>query len=224
MPKIVRRKVYRRKRVPKLRRKRYGKRRMTTKVIRSQFTTDRVFCKLDYFDHYIFGSFIQGQYVYRGNSVYDPYYSGLGSQPLGFDNWAGMYENYRVHSSRILTRVSNMGSIPMSVCLFPSISNSGAPTYIASASSPFAKTTIVGAIDGSSVKMLKHYMKTIKMHGERIFNNDNYAAGVTGNPTSEWYWIVTFFSQDASTNLNFAIDIKVTYYVEFFKRKQLDLS
>jgi hypothetical protein len=44
---------------------------------------------------------LPNSYLFVGNSVFDPDFSGTGSQPLGFDQLAGLYSRYRVLGSTI---------------------------------------------------------------------------------------------------------------------------
>jgi len=60
--------------------------------------------KLKYFDQITIDAppgGIPGRYVFRCNSAYDPDYSGLGHQPMGFDQYMNMYSRYRVIGSKI---------------------------------------------------------------------------------------------------------------------------
>lgn len=41
------------------------------------------------------------KYVFRGNDLYDPDYTGTGHQPMGFDQWMGWYDHFVVISSKI---------------------------------------------------------------------------------------------------------------------------
>lgn len=44
-------------------------------------------------------------YVFRANSVFDPDFTSVGHQPMGYDQWAGMYNHYVVLGSKIVCRV-----------------------------------------------------------------------------------------------------------------------
>lgn len=38
---------------------------------------------------------------FRANSVFDPDFTGVGHQPMGFDEWSALYERYTVYGSKI---------------------------------------------------------------------------------------------------------------------------
>lgn len=42
-----------------------------------------------------------GYYFFRANSCYDPDYSGVGHQPMNFDQWSALYNHYIVVGSKI---------------------------------------------------------------------------------------------------------------------------
>jgi len=45
--------------------------------------------------------------VFRANGPYDPYYSGGGTQPRGFDQWMAIYDHYYVKRSKIIVELHN---------------------------------------------------------------------------------------------------------------------
>lgn len=48
------------------------------------------------------GGGVVGKYVFRANSLYDPDFTGVGTQPLLRDQWANIYQNYIVVGSKIV--------------------------------------------------------------------------------------------------------------------------
>ncbi len=49
-------------------------------------------------------------HTYRMNSLFDPDFSGVGDQPLYFDRYAALYQNYRVLGSRLSATFSRQSS------------------------------------------------------------------------------------------------------------------
>lgn len=89
------------------RRRRTGGRRPRRKAKRKTVITkllkNKTTAKLRYVDEIALNPGLSGitNHVYRANSVFDPNFSGIGHQPLMFDEYALLYENYRVISSTI---------------------------------------------------------------------------------------------------------------------------
>jgi len=206
------------------RRRKPMRKRLTTKVYRSPFTTDRIFVKLQYAEIVLVSAALSPEYFYRGNSAFDPNLTGTGQQPLGYDQWSQMYDNYRVHGSAVVMRVANLGTSSTAISITPTNASTGGSTYVDTISNPFSKNRILGPTTGMGIGILKNYMKTVKMVGEKIFNNDNYAASTAANPTTSWFWALAFFAMDGLTTVDLSVEVKINYYVEFFKRKQIDLS
>ncbi len=48
---------------------------------------------------------------FRGNSCFDPDYTGTGHQPLGFDQFMALYASYRVMSFKITVRLASEASV-----------------------------------------------------------------------------------------------------------------
>lgn len=57
--------------------------------------------------------------LFRLNSLYDPDLSGLGTQPVGYDQWAAFYNKYRVVSTEVEIRVENRLAESFTVVYFP---------------------------------------------------------------------------------------------------------
>lgn len=59
----------------------------------------------------------QAQQQFRANSVFDPDYTGVGHQPMNFDNWASVYDRYVVVRSKITVhRVPNSQAAIVPMC------------------------------------------------------------------------------------------------------------
>lgn len=50
------------------------------------------------------GTGTYSQNLFRCNSLFDPDYTGVGHQPKGFDEWAGVYNHYTVMKSTITAK------------------------------------------------------------------------------------------------------------------------
>jgi len=157
-----------------------------------------------------------GQQHMSGNSAFDPNSTGVGGQPVGFDQYAGLYDHYEVLASKIQLLVLNNGTMNSQVTILPQHTSTN-PGFDDNAGSAYSKQINVGPLTGNSVGKLSSYMSTKKLIG-RNTSSLNYAAPVTTNPAARWYWYLNMRTSDAATFLNLTIQYKITYYVKFWRR------
>lgn len=163
---------------------------------------------------------------FRGNSVFDPDQSGTGNQPTGFDQYAALYDRYRVHGATFkVTAFNKSATIPAGCIIQPVSDTSFAPTSIREAamqpSTKFVSIPPLGA-DATEGKMYRSTKNVLQV--SNIKDEYSISATVTGNPTIEWYWVIAIGSIDALANVDASIWFEITYYVEFYNRKSLAQS
>lgn len=220
----------------------YGKRRIPNAKLQYQpgpVVPDIVRTKLYYTMTALFGSTAGGtvnSQVFRGNSIFDPDFSGAGVQPTGFDQWATMYNTYRVHASEIAVApiMDSTNGAAFRVAVYPSNASAGATLLNDSISLPYCKAALVSLgrplipLKGlrHDTNVIKNYMSTQKILGVTSIQQDStLAASIAANPAGVWYWVVDFDGQmDSTANYRPNAQITLTYYVEFFNRAVLDQS
>lgn len=183
---------------------------------------DRQMCKLRYSQAITLAGSTgaAGVQVMRGNSLFDPDKTGTGTQPLYFDQWSAMYNNYVCYASQIkVTIVPTAGlSVGIQGCLAPRYSDNafGSTDYDRAAQCPGAVT---GEISQSpSIMVLKGFMTTARVYGvpnSAINIEDNYAALTSATPTNVWGWNILVCSADRASSITTNIWVEMTYYVEF---------
>lgn len=223
----VAKKAYRRR----LRYRRRAKAPSTVSIRTPSVVPDRLFTKLKYslsrtLDTSPASS--NPQYVFRGNSLYDPEFAVGGSQPMGYDQWSAFYNNYRVHASAITVRMmstadSDAGGF-IKVTLFPS-TTAAAGSYSGNSEQPYSKVNYLPN-KGLNKIFLKNKMYAKKMLGlKSIAYDEDLAAAIGADPVKEWYWILDAYSINEVANvLGVYMEVKITYYAEFFGRVQLARS
>lgn len=185
---------------------------------------DTLFCKLRYSDvanmANVSGS---GTLVYSLNSAFDPDVTGVGHQPLGFDEWSAFYSHYEVLGSSIRADPqATTGVNPIQIALFPS--RDDIPQIITtSREQPYSKISNYTSSTGAQFASLSNYMSVKKFEG-RSTNSINFAAATNSNPSTRFYWILN--AQDTSggdiSTVTWQIDI--VYYIKFFRRLTLTQS
>lgn len=167
-------------------------------------------------------------YAFRGNSLYDPEYSVGGQQPMGYDQWTALYNQYRVHASSISIKFMSTSSTEAGgftkIVLFPSTTPASG-SYSGNNEQPYSRSIFL-ANNGINQGYLRGKMLTKKMLGIKSVAYDEDLAGVTGSdPAKQWYWILYGSSINDLANIaGVYMDIKVTYFTEFFGRVQLARS
>lgn len=59
-------------------------------------------------------------YTFRLNDLFDPNFTGVGAQPLGYDQYNALFARYRVLSTRYSVCFGQRGTTPSRVGLYPS--------------------------------------------------------------------------------------------------------
>lgn len=215
--------------------KRRGGSKATTTVMRgpSGFP-DRIRVKLNYYalEQATLSAGVAAYLQYRGNSVYAPRYTS-GHQPYAYDQWCSFYTKYRVLGSSIrvtpgwggtdFTGSTSVNGIAVAVV--------PAPTDVAPGSEileqPYSRYK-TGYVAESNRLTVKHYMSTAKIFGvnrQAVHDEDNYAAAYNASPSDVWFWYVYVYNPFGTTdNMYMSFNVKLTYYVEFYRRYTMSQS
>jgi hypothetical protein len=165
-------------------------------------------------------------YIYRGNSVYDPDYSGAGHQPTGFDNLAALYARYRVLSSDIVvSALNNIGTTPAVAVIVP---NTEILTYTNAnefKESLRARKTTAIPVAGYGTRTVRHRCSSGAILGLNMTEtfNEGTASAINTNPAHIWYWNVVAVNM-LTVGVNLTIDVRIKYRVEFFDKINPGLS
>lgn len=222
---------YRRRYNRRYRRKRNFRNRSTRTIVRNPSAfADRTLVKLSYNDlrQLFTASTATQDYIYRGNSVYDPDWSGIGNQPLGFDEWASVYSYYRVYASKLtVSFLSVGGGASNQICATcPNLTNSSFVSAVRIIETPYSKKRTLTSVSAKGDCFISNFQSTASIFGvdkQTVQSDDMYSAAVTNNPTNTWYWHV--FAYDLGNGeANVYVVVNITYYCEFYRRKQLDIS
>lgn len=169
---------------------------------------------------------------FRGNSLFDPDFTGAGTQPYGYDQWSPFYQYYRVTGSSINVLAigpqfdagNNQNCILFGCYPHPTAVNTPA-SLLQSLERPYRKWKM--SVGSSSAKVIKAYMSTAKIFGETkvsVTSEDNYQATTSANPATQWLWTVFAATADGSTTATILVYVTITYYAILTTRAQLATS
>lgn len=192
----------------------------------------RVFrTKLVYCGRHTAPAAVSDEQLYRGNSLFDPDFTGGGHQPMYFDQLTAVYKKYLVRASKIEVTALNTAASGNSLAyifLLPNRSSSlltgvySGPAGLREA--PRVKYKIIRTVDSNPVTQIKAYMSSRTVYGKTDFDHRDSAASVTTNPTQGWYWHIVTNTVDNATNLNIDYDVRITYYVDLYNLEQTAIS
>lgn len=170
----------------------------------------------------IFGAVSTANAQFTANNLKDPFGVLGNPQPLGYDQMFSFYNRYRVHACKISVKVINVDASPTSLqlAIAPTTSSTAPTTFDQVAEQPYSTSLMVGYSNDTGE--LKNYISTAKIFGEKVLDR-NYSSSGGGPPTSLWYWNLFGKTGDGGTLLEEMI-VTLTFYVEWFERKQLASS
>lgn len=152
------------------------------------------------------------------SSLYDPYVSTGGHQPMYFDQYAAMYQRYTVmgisYDIQACTDAATNG--PMIITMTPS-SIGASPTSISLARE---RTGCKETITSHGYKgRLKGYVSVAKVLGvdrRKLLSDDQYSALVSTNPSLMAFLTLQAWNSSATGPITCYITLRLTYYCRFF--------
>lgn len=183
---------------------------------------DRVFAKLKYTDVIkVSPGALTSSYVFNLNSLYDPDRTGVGHQPMMFDEWSTLYNRYKVHGCSWKISVS-FPNTQTATCVYPSNTSAASADITDAAERRYAtiKQT-AGASTSHNIVKFKGYAKMRKLYGRKELENKDEAL-ISASPTEIACLHLFSSSMDGATNISsYYLVIELVYYAELFDRKDV---
>lgn len=166
-------------------------------------------------------------YVFSANGLYDPNITGVGHQPLGFDNYMAMYEHYTVIGAKITVQFQNTETIYMAWAGIAARSGSGAiangPQAVENGMcvvTPLNKADVSG-----DFRSLSYPLSIGKFMGRHnILAEDDFRGTSTANPNEEVYFHVIAFPNNAQDIGQITAHVVIDYIAIFTEPKNINQS
>lgn len=156
-------------------------------------------------------------YVWRGNSAYDPNQTGTGNPCLGFNTMTGIYTQYECPISTIVVEYINNATVPVWVAIVP-VNTAVTVNLNNEMGMPGAKRVYCTSNKDTQQVSVTNSSSTFKILN-LIPGSGETKANVTTNPNSQWYWSVNIYSCDNATAISGVLNIYIRYKTVWSGRK-----
>lgn len=170
------------------------------------------------------GSGTAAAYVFSANGLFDPNITGIGHQPVGYDQLMAIYGEYLVTKSTMKVTFWNTNTVPilagLSIQTFPGVSNDSR-VYIENQDCLWVVLEAIGANGGGPTS--KTLTMTCDMRQQvraDIFNDQGWSGVAGSNPAYQKYFHLFAQSADGSIVDPNAIGMVVQIDYEVYFREQ----
>lgn len=196
----------------------------TTTIMKSPGFSDSMYCKLKYAEEVHLYDTVGSVkiYTYRGNSLFDPNYTGTGHQPMYFDQYSAIYERYRVLGCKIKVHMVNRSATSAAYAVLESGTDVSSILVLSELlEQSRAHVSRILPTGNQSPVVIKKYVSTRKACGlnkKQVFDED-FSALTTANPQQIWYHNIQLSNADPNVGMDIRLLFTLTYYCQFFDRK-----
>lgn len=167
--------------------------------------------------------------VFRGNSLYDPDFTGVGVQPYGYDQlFPALYATYTVRASSIKVMVAPTTDVRLLRVIVVASRNTNLNYRDVSDLRAFGayRMAAISWVNGMARKnIVRHYATTARMFPEYgKFGDDTLTAQYNTNPNQGWHWLVFFDTSTTGETASIQYDVEITYYATARKTDSLNES
>lgn len=157
---------------------------------------------------------------YSASGLFDPYITGVGGQPRGFDQWAALYDRYQVIGCMITVRFSNHDTTYSDTLCGIELSRS---TYVSISTvkdffeQPWCTSKVLNGDMSRTVTLKKNFSTRKFFDVKNPMDASSISAAVTANPSAQGYFhICTRPFGDQYTN-DVAALICIDYIAIFYR-------
>lgn len=182
-----------------------------------------------------------------GNRLGDTFLDHAVGSLYGVDDYGDLYLSYRVHASKCTIHVVNI-STTASAAAAESAAGSGIWFFMRyQRATPVADTTPAstdeamnfprmkkmyvappgaGQASPAAPKVMSYYVRTKKVYNQRDINEHGFQGSAGTPPVDQYDWVVYAGNHANATSATIAyrIMVKLTYWIEFFSRRDLSNS
>lgn len=212
--------------------RRRGSKRYTTKINNSNSgpIPNRYSTKIKYADCHSMGlaAGSSNAIVYRANGLYDPYLTGTGHQPYGFDTLMSLWQTFKVKWCSIEVSFANQDTAATAACNVGIVPIYGSSTARTTPGSYREYPNCVWKVIAPScgVWKIRSFVDIRRITGTPVSDFDvNFQGTAAGDPAEQVYWHIFAEPVNGTADItNVSISVNLVYYTEFFEPVTLGQS
>ncbi len=197
------------------------------RVQRSRFSTlapAQTFVRLEYTDTYVNAAAATVNRVYAYNDLFDPNVTGVGVQPVGFDQWCALYGRYEVVSCRVVHELYNNATANIVLMVvYPTLSTTAVTGTADAAGQPRALTLRTSGTSGVPFASRASTYKVATLIGRNTYSL-NFTGSSGASPANRVYLQYLIASLDGATVMNITLRVRMLFNVRFYEQINLDRS
>lgn len=155
--------------------------------------------------------------VWRAGGAFDPRYASGGHQPMGFDQWAVLFNHYTTAGSRAEVTFNPIADSPAMCGIYLEAANSPSYTifteFVESGKGQYA---LLNDNETSKKLVCNYSAKKFFNLTNLKDNNSRIGADVASSPTEDAFFIIWMQSQDLGTTMTVNGLLKIDYIFYFF--------
>lgn len=161
------------------------------------------------------------------NGLFDPDLTGVGHQPMGFDQWAAFYNLYKVYKVDVKIRPLTIGNTASNSFLAAQVNASqdatplAGATYGACCERRNCATRMLSGLMNDDVVYRSFWINEIEGHN---IVDDNYGASTGGNPGNQTILKVGAGNVSATDTGDINVLVELVYHVVFYNPRTLQQS
>ncbi len=165
-------------------------------------------------------------HVFNLTSLYDPDFTGIGHQPIGFDQIMPMYDHYTVIGARARISFTNTDATHSQlVCLQLKDTTAVSTNITEIIENGMNRYTVLSKSDGSrDTTTMTYNFSAKKFYGKSPMDGDKYQGTITTNPAEGAFLHITCDPQTTSNVSSVKFTILIEYIAILSEPKQLAQS
>lgn len=185
------------------------------------------FGKLPYYDQNNFntGAVLAGGYVFTANGLFDPNITGVGHQPMGFDQMMLFYEHYTVTKAKITANFYNADpddSVIVGILIAPDSTIETNFSRLCE-NGMYQKRWLSPNNGGDGNKTSITIMADIsKINGKKdVKSEDDFRGDATVNPAEQTYFHLFGYNQVTLAVVNVSFEVLIEYSAVFTEPRKM---